>query len=148
MSNNLIIRVMKKQLLTLMVAFVLPSAIQAQQIAYSYDAAGNRIGRSLANGINQAPRKTESENNGSDRLQRSLSVGPNPTSGLLAVKHSRWDDSDECRLQITTLSGQVLIEQNMTSAEATLDLSTYPNGYYLLSVELNDEQKTYKIIKK
>ena len=111
---------MKKQLFMLMVAFVLPSAIQAQQVIYSYDATGNRIERSLANGINPAPSRTNSENNNSDRLQRSLSVGPNPTSGLLAIKHSRWDDSDECRLQLTTLSGQVLIEQSMTSAMSSI----------------------------
>lgn len=141
---------MKKTLFMLMVAFVLPSAIQAQQVVYSYDAAGNRIERSLANGPNPAPSRTNSDNNvsnASDRTQRSFSVGPNPTKGLLAVKHSRWDDSDECRLQLTTLSGQVLIEQSMTSAEATLNLHAYPNDYYLLSVELNGEKKTYKIIK-
>lgn len=141
---------MKKPLFLLMVAFVLPSAIHAQQILYSYDAAGNRIERSLANGLNPAHRRTNSDNNASNAsggMQRSLSVGPNPTKGLLSIKHSCWDDSNECRLQLTTLSGQVLIEKSMTSAEATLNLHTYPNDYYLLSVELNGEKKTYKIIK-
>jgi hypothetical protein len=38
---------MKKLLFMLLAAFLLPVAVKAQNIAYSYDAAGNRILRAL-----------------------------------------------------------------------------------------------------
>lgn len=140
---------MRKLKFMLLAALMLPVALRAQTIFYGYDAAGNRISRSAVRGSSQqSSGKTQKTEDSTDGLPHSVFVGPNPTRGQLAVRQSRWDDTNECQLQLTSLSGVVLIEQTMTSAETTLDLSSFTNGLYLLLVELNREKKTYKITKK
>ena len=139
---------MKKLMLLLLAAFMLPVALRAQTIVFGYDASGNRISRSAVRDSQQSSGGSQKSNDSTDGLPLSVFVGPNPTSGLLAVRLSRWDDTDECNLQLTSLSGVVLIEQTMTSSETALDLSSFSNGLYLLLVDLNREKETYKIIKK
>lgn len=138
---------MIKHLLLLTSLTIVPSAINAQQVSYSYDAAGNRISRSSVVNAPQFLGRRNVAKSTSSPLQQTLSVGPNPTNGLLGIRLSRWNDTDNCSLLLCNTSGQVLIQQNMTSADATLDLSTFPQGYYLLRVDLNGEKNTYKIIK-
>lgn len=137
---------MKKVIILLLVTVMLPATVSAQSITYVYDAAGNRISRSLAT-KNQAPRKALTDYDTSEMTILSISVGPNPTNGLLNIRLSQWDDAYSCHLLLSDLSGRIVIEQNMDSPVATLNLSSYSNGYYLLLVEVNGEQQFYKIIK-
>lgn len=127
---------------------MLPMFGYGQQIAYEYDAAGNRISRHIANNASQAPLRTSLENIPGETIVQTISVGPNPTTGLLTVALSRFGKEDTCHLLLVNTAGQTLIRQLMTSSQATLDLSQYANGYYLLKVDLNGEIQTYKIIKK
>ena len=138
---------MKKLVLTLLVAATLPTAVHAQAVGYSYDAAGNRVSRALSAGALQSPRINNTRNMLADRQGQTLSVGPNPTTGMLSVSLARFADADECRLLLSNMAGQTLIEQSMTSTQATLDLTSYPSGYYLLLVDVNGEKTSYKIIK-
>ena len=138
---------MKKLLLSLLAAAMLPVTASAQQIIYSYDASGNRISRSLANNGLNAPRKNIAASTKGITVKADVFISPNPTIGLLFIRLSRWSDTTTCRLLLSNIAGQVITEQMMTSAEATLNLSSYPNGYYILQVELDEEIKTYKIVK-
>jgi len=138
---------MKKLLFMLLAAFLLPVAVKAQNIAYSYDAAGNRILRALANNSYQSPRKSVTDDNLSKRTFPSISVSPNPTNGLLNICLSRWDNDYTCHLLLSDLSGKTLIERDMETYETSLNLTPFPDGLYLLSVELNGVQQSYKIIK-
>ena len=129
----------------LMVALMSPSVVSAQDIMYIYDAAGNRVLRTCIP-VQNSPQmiNTQIKDLEDDRI---LSVGPNPTSGILYVRLPHWNDNDEYRLLLSNMSGQVLIEKPMKSIQTILDLSNYPNGYYLLKVNFKGEQATYKIIK-
>lgn len=133
---------MKKVLLSLLAAAMLPVTASAQQIAYTYDASGNRISRSLANTRSNAPRKSKDSS-----IRNDVYIGPNPTQGQLTIRLSVWNESTTCHLLLSNIAGQVLTEQTMSSIETTLDLSSLSNGYYILQVEVNGEKNTYKIIK-
>lgn len=138
---------MIKSMLVLMTFVLLPSAANAQQVSYSYDAAGNRVSRSSAANAPQLFSRRSVSRNSSSQLQQAIYVGPNPTNGPLSIRFSQWDDTNDCSLVLSNMSGQVFIRQAMTSTEAMLNLSTFPKGYYLLEVELNGDKSTYKIIK-
>lgn len=71
-----------------MAALLLPMLGHAQQIAYEYDAAGNRISRHVANNSPQAPRQGSLEDcplETNKQKELAISVSPNPTTGLLTV---------------------------------------------------------------
>lgn len=133
---------------TILVGLLLPLLGHAQQIAYEYDAAGNRVSRHVANNGSQASPRRSLENNPKETIEQTISVGPNPTTGQLKVSLSRFGKENICNLLLVNASGQTLISQAMTSSQAILDLSQYASGYYLLKVELNNNVTTHKIIKK
>lgn len=135
-----------KRLSLLFVSVLLSALCHAQQVSYSYDAAGNRISRQIGNG-SQAP-LWSSVNQQQTNQEQTISVGPNPTTGPLEISLSHFDENDACHLILSNTAGQVMINHSVTSAKTTLDLSSYAYGFYLLKIELNGEQTTYKIIKK
>ena len=137
-----------KRCKTILAALLLPTLGYAQQIAYEYDAAGNRISRHVANNSPQAPSIGSLGVIPNETEVQTISVGPNPTTGLLKVTLSNFGKDDTCNLLLVNTAGQTLIRQSMTSSQTTLDLSQYANGYYLLKVKLNENVTTYKIIKK
>jgi hypothetical protein len=72
---------MNKLSLFLLAALIVPSASWAQQIAYTYDAAGNRTSRD----IYIAPRllNEQSEDEAESLFRRyQVCVAPNPTNGM------------------------------------------------------------------
>ena len=133
-------------MLTLMVATMLPLALYAQKVSYSYDASGNRILRTLASEPSQAPRLSETLPDLADNMLQ-ISVSPNPTNGLIYIRFSHWNDMNECNLLLSNISGQIITKQSITSVETVIDISSRQNGYYILSLELNGKLSTYKIIK-
>ena len=135
-----------RELLFLIVA-MLPLAGHAQQISYSYDASGNRVARLIVSNSPFPSQGQQEKDDTSDTQHQTLSVGPNPTSGLLYVRLSVLGEDDNCRLLLSNMSGKVFVNRTVTSTESVLDLSTYQKGFYLLSVEINGKHNTYKIIK-
>ena len=133
---------------TILVSLLLPMISHAQQIVYGYDATGNRISRHVANNGSQAPLRTSLENIPNNTTVQTISIDPNPTTGLLTVTLSSFGMEDTCNLLLVNMTGQTLIKQSMTSSQTTLDLTHYACGYYLLKVNLNENVTTYKIIKK
>lgn len=141
---------MKKEIIIIMLHFFVVQG-NAQQIAYEYDAAGNRISRHVGYNGSQAPlfgtpKDFPPETYEKERL--AISVGPNPTSGQLTVSLSCLGKEDVCDIQLVNAAGQTIFSQSMSSSKAILDLSRYANGIYLLKINLNEEITTYKIIKK
>ena len=119
----------------------------AQGIAYSYDASGNRISRSVISNNSQAPLIEDAWETSNSLRGIEIIVSPNPTSGILSVKLSQWENSDTGTLVLSDISGHVIVQQTITSTQTTIDISNSSNGIYMMMIELNGEKKSYKIIK-
>ncbi|MBU2938614.1 T9SS type A sorting domain-containing protein [Lacinutrix sp. C3R15] len=76
-----------------------------------------------------------------------LSVFPNPTNNVVTVKVSGQNNTVSA-IQLHDVLGRTLIN-NIVDNENTLtvDLSSYPTGIYLLSVNINGKKETKKIIR-
>ncbi len=137
---------MKRKLITLMLFVLLSFAASAQtSVTFSYDYSGNRITRQLyigSNSRNRAPQATAVES----LSGKKVSIRPIPAESKVWVEITGLTDADICILRIYNLSGKLLKEQNAEKS-TTLDLSSYKQGVYILSIELNKEKKTWKIIK-
>lgn len=125
---------------------MLPLAAYAQQVVYNYDNAGNRLSRSTGSKSSKSRRKEHADEEFIN-LSQLIYVGPNPTTGLLTIRIPSLTDGSQCSVALYSMSGQVLQESVVTSQETTLDLSSYPNGYYLLTTKLGNEQNSYKVVK-
>ena len=73
---------------------------------------------------------------------------PNPTGGDLNVS-IKYNRKEKTLFKLTNLLGKVIFKREFFAKRYTeiLDLSTYPNGLYLLSVEVEGTVHTIKIVK-
>lgn len=123
-------------------------AINAKNVSYSYDSAGNRVKREILFEKQSAPSRDISNPEYFSEVldEKEIRIYPNPTEGLLKIEIKGYTDSDECGLSIFNMSGQQL--QNMdvvgrTVAQAyniigKIDNVTYLDGMGALSGATGD----------
>ena len=71
----------------------------------------------------------------------SMAIFPNPSHDFVRVKANYIS-----QLTITDLSGKKVYSQKVNSSSATLDVSSFKTGVYILSVQNNDEIYNQKLI--
>lgn len=123
---------------------------------YDYDNAGNRILRTTVR-LRQAV-AAEADTSFADASntkqepyyeeivgENNVTVYPNPTKGLVTLQFNKPVKTGLYRL--SDLSGKLLLDGAITTSIFTLDLSRYENGVYLLTLTLDGQTDTWKIIK-
>ncbi len=79
-----------------------------------------------------------------------LQLFPNPTTDLFFVK-GELETAQNMQLKVANLLGQTILERNLgqtTSFQETVDLTAFPDGHYLLSIQAADGAVyTDKIVK-
>ena len=128
-----------------------PALCHAQdRVGYAYDAAGNRISRTIILTRNMAKKqaRTMKDKEYTDILsQRNITISPNPTKGMVKVAITGLKSTDGGTLSVFTLSGQRIESKAVSESVITVDLSGRPNGIYLLDITINGEKTSWKIIK-
>ncbi len=84
----------------------------------------------------------------SEQLQ-SLSVFPNPTSGLLELR-LELENATELSAEVYNLTGQRMMTKSLgrqVSLNEQFDFSAFPNGIYLLRLRAGDAARTIRVIK-
>lgn len=127
------------------------NAAYSQVIYYTYDAAGNRIGRASS----QAIQTRRAQNNATEKTAVSMlddthvSIYPNPTEGDLHVEILGIGEEDTYSISLYNAAGQRLFYKGRASTTTQLDIRKQPAGSYFLHIAKDNEQeKTSKIIKK
>jgi len=145
--------------------------------AYSYDAAGNRTACAVINLPPPAPpmppdtmigtqnfaslqtdsQQTASQTTSSEPLaeyfvetiaQTEIKIYPNPTTEKITLEFSGGVETQRiASLRLYSLSGQLLQEQPVHSATTTVSLAGFPQGVYILKVNVNGVTEDWKVIK-
>lgn len=121
------------------------------KVTYYYDASGNRIQRVIVLQKQQTKRLSSRASNDSftDTFgERKVQITPNYSEGILRVSVTKFKSDDCCDLAVYTSGGELIAQKKDVSSAAEFNLSTRPNGIYLLKVIFNGESTTWKIIKK
>lgn len=141
-----------KTLLTFLFFYAMPCWTFAQSISYIYDNAGNRIVKALlisSRQLDDQENKKKQTESYSDLLsKKNIRLYPNPTSGILKVEVLGFSEDDNCSLSIYSTSGQLVESTQLTSSFGVLNISSMPNGLYILKIFLNGNETCWKIIKK
>lgn len=142
-------------LLTLLLFAVLFSATAHAQPKYgfTYDNRGNRVTRALivlksatipADSL-QA-KQAEKPLNDQIGLQKTR-IYPNPTKGMLRIDLPALNDH-EAIIRLHDSNGRLIIQQSAVELNNELNLSTYPSGLYIMSIQIGPkDRKEWKIIK-
>lgn len=137
---------MKKLFLFFIIA--MPFPVLGQTLSYSYDAMGNRIAREIVITRNAAPQRDTTICFTEVLNERAIKIYPNPTKGMLKVNIPLQEGQESPILKLYSSSAQLVRSVKATSESTSLDISSQPNGLYLLHIIIGKEESTWKIIKK
>ncbi len=117
-------------------------------IAYSYDAAGNRIERKTIKLTKSTEAIRAQASVFIDELsKRTVKIYPNPTKGQLKVEIFELDNSDKGTISIYNRQGRLITKKNISVSTLDFDISTQPDGLYVMHIEINGQVSTWKILK-
>lgn len=127
---------------------------------YDYDAAGNRIKRSVlvleSSSVpvqRNKPAQTADPDNDpayyTDRIgDMTIRVFPNPTASRLTIHVQEEEFLETGELRLFSMDGKLLQIYRMEAPQMEIDLSGYAPAVYLLRLKMNDFKNEWKIIKK
>ena len=120
----------------------------AQSITYSYDAAGNRVSRGVTvSRMRKQEKKTLNLADGNN-LEGKVRLTGDSRTGSVTVEIIGHRTGDRCEVSLYALSGENLLQLQLSEPSVTLSLGAYPDGIYIVSVTLNGESEAWKITKR
>ena len=123
-----------------------------QRVAFSYDAAGNRISRTvitLSRAMRAASDSLEENKVNHTLYACKVTVYPNPTEGEVNLSVSNGKEDAVSDVAVYDVSGTLLKTLQMEgNTSVSIDLSDYPDGIYLIDFHQEESVSYYKIIKK
>ena len=120
----------------------------AQSITYSYDAAGNRVSRGVTvSRMRKQEKKTLNLADGND-LEGKVRLTGYSRTGSVTVEIIGHRTGDRCEVCLYALSGENLLQLQLSEPSVTFSLGAYPDGIYIVSVTLNGESEAWKITKR
>lgn len=125
------------------------NSMNAQNIEYYYDNAGNRTERVI---VMQSPSFAPKAPGDATPIEDvvgdyAVKIYPNPTKGLLAVEIVNSPMQPEGDMFLFDNGGRMLENTSISSSYTTFDLSSRAAGIYILRIRLNGETIHWKIIK-
>jgi hypothetical protein len=124
--------------------------IKSQSFVIDYDANGNRFSRHIPlkstaaltpDSIKQFEVFQE------DVGQQKLSIYPNPTRGELKIEITGIDVLKPSSIIIYNETGKMLYQKRQITGSDIINMSDYPNGLYILKVNLDNHSSEWKILK-
>lgn len=140
--------------LLLMMSGVVKSQTAVWGVSYEYDAAGNRTQRMMKTLYLSGAKSVAADTTESiapmieEAGNRQIVLYPNPTRGMLKVNINGGEWNDRYQTVVYDQNGRVVTRNQMVGdGDMDVDLTGQSTGYYFLHLMVNDERKTYKIIK-
>lgn len=135
----------------LLLATLYCAEASAQKITYIYDNAGNRIKREIVlspKGVRSSEDNTDDTQPVCDMLaDKDIKIHPNPTTGMLKIEITNYESGDLGNIYVYSINGHAITNSKILSPLTDIDISNSPNGIYLLTIQLNDNRATWRVIK-
>jgi hypothetical protein len=135
-------------LIVFSVLSILPCQSQSS-LVYEYDFAGNRVARKVITLPSNIRRYNPSDSIVVKEVfeEKNILVYPNPTKGALGVEITGGDWGEDIRLILYSGQGVLLYQANAQPGINSIDMTTFPRGWYVLRVQTGEKRKEYKILK-
>lgn len=133
--------------LTVIYLLLLHGTVNAQTLQYSYDAAGNRISKTLIVAMSHTP-KTGDERISSIGFRNAVQPNTYSTHGVIDFKIEDFDSKKKYKISVYSINGIDVTSVVPQTETTTIDLSNLQRGIYILSVTTDGETQTFKITKK
>ena len=128
----------------------IPCALCSQSIVFKYDDAGNRLSRMVSvPELMMRRMKTTPPNESSEMslFDTQVKIGPSPTSGIIKIEIVGLDEKRDFTAYVFNTSSQLVLKQKVDGAVTELDITSRPNGVYIVGVVSGDNCVSLKIVK-
>nr|NQU89281.1 T9SS type A sorting domain-containing protein [Bacteroidota bacterium] len=141
------------------------TAQEPNTVVFSYDDSGNRTKREAI----FIPSPPDKDDNGqqkdetgfknqevlkSDIVKHTANVGsvtinifPNPNGGMFKVSLEGWEKDTKSSLIMHSLSGKEVTRVETLRQHTNIDISSHPNGTYILTIFIDGKKEVWKIVK-
>lgn len=123
-------------------------------IHFEYDDYGNRTHRYIViDKIGQIADSLQNENEASKNVFNEqlgeviINIFPNPTTGILKIQIQNLPDNSKNSMGVVSSSGRTVYSNSPIMSDATVDLTSYPNGVYFLNISIGGKVLSWTIIK-
>lgn len=137
---------MKKKLLPLLGMLAICEVGHSQTIAFSYDAAGNRIKREAKTNVTRSISDDYAEDQEEGIGEKNVTV--TEKGGRITILIKELDPDTPYEVGLYTPNAIQLYSKTIDSNTTIVSLSEYPAGTYILTLKHNEETTTYKFAKK
>jgi hypothetical protein len=121
-------------------------ALGQTTVGFTYDNAGNRITRQIV--TLKSTTLTDSVSITRETMgEKNIMLYPNPTGGILIMNISHLKADEKVIIQVTDMTGHILIRKVQNCTNFEIDLTAHPKGFYLLTAVIGKERKEWKIVK-
>jgi hypothetical protein len=120
---------------------------QTTKVEYIYDTSGNRISRQIVTIPAKSSTIENQEVTETVIGEKKVMLYPNPTNGILNIDFSNWGEKIDIKLFVVDLNGKMIIRKTFKSLKNIVDITSLPNGVYILKIIADGENLEYKIIK-
>jgi hypothetical protein len=125
-------------------------ALQAQEVRYTYDAAGNRTGYEVEQQVQDTTiiqKVTEAPQQGQLQEVFTVRVYPNPVSSLLHVDLPDLPQGKTGTLEVYSSMGNPVMSPKPLGQTQSIDLSNVAPGLYMVRVTAGKHTVVSKILK-
>ena len=121
---------------------------RAQSVTYGYDAAGNRISRTISvSHVKERGFTTDAESPSStDSLTGRVNVTVDNSAQSVVVQVNGLKSTDRCSVSLYSVSGQHLHTIAPAAPRTVVSLIPYPAGVYIIHVTLNGIKDSWKVL--
>lgn len=143
----------KKCLISSLTAIVLSITCfnLSAQVTYTYDASGNRLSRTIQMSSTSSRTKkafTQDSTARKDAISNlEVTIYPNPTKGILKISIKGLSESESATVTLSNTKGDALLVRKAGNSLETIDMTSMPDGVYLMKICYASDVKIWKIIK-
>lgn len=134
-----------KKLVIFLCGLMATIVVNSQQLSYTYDAAGNRISRTIVLGLKNAD--VQQQEFTETIAKKEIKIYPNPVESFLTVSIAGFGDDIVSEYLIYNLAGAQVKREKISGELTTLDMSSFSSGTYVLQISVNGEKSVWKIVK-
>ena len=141
---------MKKIVVFFLLGLAVLTARAQQKLTYAYDAAGNRVSRTIVLGTRSAGVATEQTDSvffEESLAETSVKIYPNPVQNELTIRITGYENGWNGEFAVYSISGAMLMHRRLQGETTSVDMSRQLPGTYILHIVLKGERSVWKIIK-
>lgn len=141
-----------KRIILFSLTLLLALTVKAQQkLSYAYDAAGNRVGRTIV----LEPRSASALVNPADSVffeetldDKQVRIYPNPVETQMTIKITGYTSSMQGEYSLYNITGVMVAKRRITGETTLVDMGRHSRGVYILHIVLNGQPTAWRVIKK